>query len=75
MNKYIYNVITIHPLANGNKRTAFELARLFLRSNGLSLSSEVGESYRFLLKIASGRVSETEVESWIAIHLSELQEK
>ena len=71
----LYNLVTIHPLVNGNKRTAFELVRLFLRSNGFSLSAEVRESYRFLLEIASGKLSETEVESWVASHLSESKEK
>ena len=71
----LYNVITIHPLVNGNKRTAFELVRLFLRGNGFSLSAEVKESYRFLLEIASGKLSETDVESWVASHLTEQKEK
>ena len=71
----LYNIVTIHPFVNGNKRTAFELVRLFLRSNGFSLSAEVIESYRILLEIASGKMSETEVESWVASHLSEPTEK
>jgi len=71
----LYNIVTIHPLANGNKRTAYELVRLFLRSNGFSLSAETREAYNFLIGIASGKLSETEVESWIATHLSEPQEE
>jgi len=71
----LYNIVTIHPLVNGNKRTAFELVRLFLRSNGYSLSAEVKESYKFLVQIASGKVSETDVESWVATHLSESKDE
>ena len=31
----LYNLISQHPFVNGNKRTAFELVKLFLRLNGL----------------------------------------
>ena len=30
----LYNLISQHPFVNGNKRTAFELVKLFLRLNG-----------------------------------------
>lgn len=71
----LYNIVTIHPLVNGNKRTAFELVRLFLRSNGYGLSAGVKESYKFLVEIASGKVPETDVESWVATHLFESKEE
>jgi death-on-curing protein len=71
----LYNVIVIHPFLNGNKRTAYEMVRNFLASNGYDLSIETKESYRFLLDIASGKVSESEVEKWIARHLSESGEE
>jgi len=71
----LYNVLVIHPFINGNKRTGYELARLFLRANGFELSAETKVSYRFLLDIASGKVSETDVEAWVGSHLSDLEEK
>lgn len=71
----LYNVIVIHPFLNGNKRTAFGLAGSFLEVNGLKLVSPPREAYEFLLRIASGKVSEIEVEEWVASHLSELREE
>ena len=68
----LYNVIVVHPFMNGNKRTAFALAGAFLEANGYELSPEASEAYEFLIGIASGKVSEVEVERWVARHLTEL---
>ena len=69
----LYNIIVIHPFLNGNKRTAFGLAEAFLEANGYELVSESKDAYEFLLGVASGRVSETGVEGWVARHLSVLR--
>jgi len=71
----LYNVIIVHPFLNGNKRTAYELMRLFLRLNGYRISPEAQEAYELLLAIASAKNSEADVESWIARHLEESKEK
>lgn len=71
----LYNVVIVHPFLNGNKRTAFGLTEAFLESNGHRITAKVAESYEFLIGVASGRVSEAEVEDWIARHLTELKEK
>ncbi len=68
----LYNVVVIHPFLNGNKRTAFGLAGLFLEANGYELVPGAKEAYEFLLGVASGKVPEIEVERWVARHLSEL---
>lgn len=67
----LYNLIVIHPFLNGNKRTSIELTRLFLRANGFDLRVGSKEAFDFLLLIASGKVSESDVESWLAKHLAE----
>jgi len=67
----LYNVIVVHPFLNGNKRTAFELAKLFLRANGFGMRADAGETYGFLLGLASGDASESEAERWLATHLTE----
>ena len=65
----LYNVIVVHPFLNGNKRTAYELMKLFLRSNGYRTSPDTDDAYEFLLSAASSKNSEADVESWIARHL------
>jgi len=64
-------VIIVHPFLNGNKRTAYELTRLFLKLNGYRVSPETEEAYEFLLAVASAKNSEADVEHWIARHLEE----
>jgi death-on-curing protein len=71
----LYNVIIVHPFLNGNKRTAFGLAGALLEANGYEVPPGQKMAYEFLISIASGRVSESEVERWIARHLTELRGK
>ena len=59
----LYNVIAIHPFLNGNKRTAYKIAKSFLTSNGCTLVSDTSDSYRFLLEVASGRLPRMELKS------------
>ena len=70
----LYNMIVLHPFINGNKRTANELVKLFLRLNGYEIDSNPGETYQFLLDVASGKVSAGDVDSWVATNLTELKE-
>lgn len=71
----LYNVVIVHPFLNGNKRTAFGLMEVFLESNGYTVSLDAAEGLEFLVGIAAGKVSETEVEGWTARHLTERREK
>ena len=70
----LYDVIVTHPFLNGNKRIAYELLRLFLAANGYKISPGAKEGYQFLLGVASGEISESEVENWVARHLTEKAE-
>jgi len=67
----LYNLISQHPFVNGNKRTAFELVKLFLRLNGYEIKAKSQETYVFLADIAAGRISLNRVEEWIATNLAE----
>ncbi len=71
----LYNIIVLHPFVNGNKRTAYELVKLFLRLNGYEIDSNPGEAYQFLLDVASGKLSAGDVDSWVAMNLTELDEE
>lgn len=61
----LYNIIRMHPFLNGNKRTAFELTKVFLEANGYRLQSVVQETFEFVLEITSGKLSMSDIESWI----------
>ncbi len=66
----LYNLIARHPFVNGNKRTAFELVKLFLRLNGYEIKAKSQETYPFLADIAAGKVSLNQAEEWIATILA-----
>lgn len=71
----LYSIITMHPFLNGNKRTGYELAKVFLELNGYQIKPQPEEAYQFLLQIAEGRVSAKDVEAWIARNLTEIRSK
>src|SRR5438132_11304197 len=71
----LYNLISQHPFVNGNKRTAFELVKLFLRLNGYEIKAKSQETYSFLADIAAGKVSLNRAEEWIATNLAEMRRR
>jgi death on curing protein len=71
----LYNLISQHPFVNGNKRTAFELVKLFLRLNGYEINAKAQETYRFLADIATGTVSMNRAEEWIGTNLAKIREE
>jgi death-on-curing protein len=63
---YAYGIAINHPFLDGNKRTSFVVAELFLAVNGIDLTIDDDGVVITWLKLASGQISETELVSWIA---------
>lgn len=61
---YAYGVARSHPFVDGNKRTAWVLARLFLVLNDIRVSFEPEEAVHMVLKLAAGKLSERDVAEW-----------
>jgi death on curing protein len=61
---YAYGVARNHPFVDGNKRTAWVLARLFLVLNGHELSYTSQEAINTVLALAAGELSEDELADW-----------
>ena len=61
---YAFGVARNHPFIDGNKRTAWVLARLFLRLNGAVLIFAPEEAIRTVLALAAGELSEAELADW-----------
>jgi death on curing protein len=56
-----------HPLPDGNKRTAFFLAGLFLENNGLPLRDARPDiDVPMVEQIAAGQVTQDEVLAWLS---------
>jgi death on curing protein len=66
---YAYGIVRNHTFIDGNKRTGWVVARLFLRLNGLQLAFDKAEALATVLALASGDLSEDELADWFRAHL------
>lgn len=66
---YAYGVARNHGFVDGNKRTAFVVAVLFLLDNGFALTASDAEAVRIMLATASGNITEIELAAWFRLHL------
>lgn len=61
---YAFGIARNHAFMDGNKRTAWILARLFLAANGVKLMFERKEAIEIMLALAAGEVGEDELAEW-----------
>lgn len=61
---YAFGIARNHCLIDGNKRTAWVLARLFLDMNGHRLSYTVEDAIAAVLALAAGELAEDELADW-----------
>ena len=66
---YAYGIARNHPFTDGNKRTAWVFARLFLMLNGQTLSFTPRMAIEVVLALAAGELSEDELADWFRQHL------
>lgn len=67
---YAYGIARNHPFADGNKRTAWVLARLFLALNGHKLVFDAALATQTVIDLAAGELSEEELTDWFRLHLA-----
>ena len=67
---YAFGIARNHPFIDGNKRTAFVCAELFLALNGVALLAEDASCVSTMLALAGGELPETEFSSWLRSHSS-----
>ncbi|MBL8363489.1 MAG: type II toxin-antitoxin system death-on-curing family toxin [Rubrivivax sp.] len=66
---YAYGIARNHPFIDGNKRTAFVAAELFLALNGSSLVADDGDCVLTMLGLAAGDIDEAAFATWLRRHL------
>ncbi len=66
---YAFGITRNHAFIDGNKRTAWLVARLFLRANGLVLEFEKADAIRVMLGLAAGELSEDKLADWFREHI------
>ena len=61
---YAYGFLRNHPFSDGNKRTGYALAIVFLLDNGSSFMGSDVESVEAMLAVAAGTMSEDDLAAW-----------
>lgn len=67
---YAFGVARNHPFVDGNKRTAWVLARLFLALNGHELTFAAEDAIGAMLALAAGELSEDELADWFRTRIT-----
>lgn len=65
---YGYGISRSHPFIDGNKRTGFVAAELFLRLNGQVLGADDASCVLTMLAVAAGDMSEEDFAAWLRMH-------
>lgn len=62
---YAFGIASNHPFRDGNKRTAFLAAVIFLALNGLDFVASEDEVVEKMLALAAGDLDEASLTAWI----------
>ena len=62
---YAYGIIRNHPFVDGNKRTGFLVAYVFLNINGWELRSREVEAVNAVIDLAAGEMDEPCFSDWL----------
>lgn len=62
---YALGIVKNHPFLDGNKRTGFIAAALFIESNGFSFQATEEEAVLQTLALAAGETSEADYADWM----------
>lgn len=62
---YAYGLARNHGFADGNKRTAWIAARLFLADNGYRLRFDAANAVRTMEGVAAGEIDEGQLAEWV----------
>ncbi|MCB9878135.1 MAG: type II toxin-antitoxin system death-on-curing family toxin [Planctomycetes bacterium] len=62
---YAVGIAKNHPFVDGNKRTAFLTATVFLECNGLRFTADPAHAAVFMLAVADGTLDATGFAAWL----------
>jgi death-on-curing protein len=69
---YAFGIARNHPFVDGNKRTAWVVANLFLDLNGHELTFDELEAVGTVERLAAGALPEEELAGWFREHSASL---
>lgn len=67
---YCSGIVKSHPFLDGNKRSGFVTAIMFLESNGYRFNASEEESAVQILALADSRLSDEELTTWLEANCS-----
>lgn len=62
---YAFGLARNHPFVDGNKRTAFVAAELFLELNGMTLTASDDDCVLTMVRLAAGEIEEEAFAAWL----------
>jgi death on curing protein len=62
---YAFRIARNHPFIDGNKRTAFVAAEVFLDLNGMTLTASDEDCVLTMLRLAAGEIEEDAFAAWL----------
>jgi len=65
---YAFHICMNHPFVDGNKRTAFAAAVVFLRLNGFNLEADENDAAEMMLAITTSEMDKEAISCWLAKH-------
>ena len=69
---YAGGIILNHPFVDGNKRTGFVAAHLFLLKNGYDLTASEAEAILWTLKLAARECEEKDYAGWLRSNMKKV---
>ena len=67
---YAFGLVRNHPFVDGNKRSAFVAAELFLALNGRRLVATDADCVLTVLRLAASEIDELAFAAWLRVHVS-----
>jgi death on curing protein len=67
---YAFGLVKNHGFIDGNKRTGWIVARLFLEANGFAISVTQKEIVDTVIALAAGELPEDELAAWFRDHIT-----
>ncbi|MGY5853707.1 MAG: type II toxin-antitoxin system death-on-curing family toxin [Candidatus Thorarchaeota archaeon] len=64
----LHCIVTRHPFVDGNKRTAWTSAKIFLLLNNFKLTVDTDDAESTVLEVAKGSIDVEELSKWIETH-------
>lgn len=58
---YLYHIVCNHPFNDGNKRTGFGAALLFLKANSIPIKFDKKKYENLVVEVAKGKVTKEEI--------------